>query len=212
MASVPSYVDRLNADPEWAFQEGSLHFEDKSAVQKTLRKITARLTELGIPHVVAGAMALYRHGFRRFTEDVDLLVTRDGLKAIHDALDGLGYLRVFKGSKKMRDTETGVHIDFLITGDYPGDGKPKPVAFPEPNEAGISMDGVNVLSLPHLIELKLASGMTNANRLKDLADVLEIIKVLKLESSYAELLSFYVRPKFAELWQVAAMADPAEDY
>ena len=97
---IPSYHDRLNADPEWAWLEGSLHFEDKSAVQITLRKITTRLTELSIPHVVAGAMAMYRHGFRRFTEDVDLLVTRDGLKAIHEAVEGLGYVHMFKGSKK----------------------------------------------------------------------------------------------------------------
>ena len=212
MATSLSYVDRLNADPEWAFREGSLHFEDKSAVQLTLQKITTRLTELGIPHVVAGAMALYRHGLRRFTEDVDLLVTRDGLKAIDDALDGLGYLHVFKGSKKMRDTETGVHIDFLIAGDFPGDGKPKPVAFPDPADVGVNIGGVNVLSLPRLVELKLASGMTNANRLKDLADVLEMIKTLKLDASFAHSLSPYVRPKFDELWQTASTADPAEDY
>jgi hypothetical protein len=33
-----------------------------------------------------------------------------------------------------------------------------------------------VTNLPTLIELKLASGMTNAGRLKDLADVQELIK------------------------------------
>ena len=189
-----------------------MHFEEKSSVQVTLRKITKRLTELNIPYVVAGAMALHRHGFRRFTEDVHLLVIRDGLKAIHDALDGLGYMHVFKGSKKMRDTETGVQIVFLITGDFPGDGKPKPVAFPDPAEAGIDIDGVNILSLPRLVELKLASGMANLNRLKDLADVLEIIRVLKLDASFAEGISPYVRPKFDELWQTVAAADPLEDY
>ena len=73
-----------------------------------------------------------KHGFRRFTEDVDILVTRDGLKAIHAHLEGLGYVPPFTGSKNLRDTEHGVRIEFLIAGEFPGDGKPKPVAFPGP--------------------------------------------------------------------------------
>ena len=207
---VISYHDRLDADFEWALREGSLHFEEKSGVQTTLKKICKRLDELAIPYVVAGGMALYRHGFRRFTEDVDLLVTRDGLKAIHEALDGLGYMHVFKGSKKLRDAETGVQIDFLITGDYPGDGKPKPVAFPDPSQVAVHIDGINVISLPKLVELKLASGMSNANRMKDLADVMEVIKILKLPNEFGQTLSEYVRPKFDELWQITQVPDPFE--
>ena len=80
-------------------------------------------------------MALFRHGFRRFTEDVDILVTREGLKTIHEQLEGLGYVPPFTGSKNLRDTESGVRIEFLIAGEFPGDGKPKPVAFPDPAES-----------------------------------------------------------------------------
>jgi hypothetical protein len=28
--------------------------------------------------------------------------------------------------------ETGVCVEFVVAGEYPGDGKPKPVAFPDP--------------------------------------------------------------------------------
>ena len=35
-------------------------------------------------------MALFRHGLRRFTEDVDLLVTKKDLRLIHEKLEGLG--------------------------------------------------------------------------------------------------------------------------
>jgi hypothetical protein len=35
-------------------------------------------------------MALFHHGLRRFTEDVDILVTKEGLKKIHAELAGLG--------------------------------------------------------------------------------------------------------------------------
>jgi hypothetical protein len=82
------------------------------------------------------------------------------LKTIHGELEGLGYVPPFTGSKKLRDTEHGVRIKFLIAGEFPGDGKPKPVAFPDPAEAGVEIGGIRYLSLPALVELKLASDMT----------------------------------------------------
>jgi hypothetical protein len=108
-AAVVPYEKQLDADPRWALSEGSRHFEEKSAVFQTLHKIARRLDELGVPYAVVGAMAMFRHGLRRCTEDVDLLVTRDNLARIHD-------------SKFLRDAEHGVRIEFLSTGDYPGDG------------------------------------------------------------------------------------------
>ena len=58
-----------------AHREGSMHFEEESAVQKTLRRIAKRLDELGVPYAVVGGLAMFFHGYRRFTEDVDILVT-----------------------------------------------------------------------------------------------------------------------------------------
>jgi hypothetical protein len=129
---VVPYERRLDANSRWALDEGSLFFEDKGSVQSALRKIASRLNDLGLPYAVAGGMALFHHGYRRFTEDVDLLFTRDTLRLIHEKLDGPGYVPPFATSRNLRDAETGVKIEFLISGDFPGDGKPKPVAFPEP--------------------------------------------------------------------------------
>ena len=57
---------------------------------------------------------------------------------------------------------------------YPGDGKPKPVAFPDPVESREKKEDLWVIGLEKLIELKLASGLTAPHRLKDLADVQEL--------------------------------------
>src|SRR5205085_1662352 len=95
--------------------------------------------------------------------------------------------------------QTSVRIEFLVSGQYPGDGKPKPVAFPDPAKVAVEMDGIKYLGLVTLIELKLASGMSNPGRLKDLADVQELIRVLKLPSAFAVKLNEYVRGKFEEL-------------
>ena len=169
-------------------------------VHETLRRIVDKLTELGVPYSVAGGMALVAHGYNRTTVDVDILVTAEGLQRIHQSLDGLGYVPPFAGSKNLRDTTTTVRIEFLVCGAFPGDGKPKPVAFPDPTAAAVKIDGVNYLQLPHLIELKIASGMTGGvARLKDFADVVELIRLLNLDERFAAQLNPYVRDKFIEL-------------
>ena len=123
-----------------------------------------------------------------------------GLEEVHEHLEGRGYVVPFAGSKQLRDGENGVRIEFLVTGEYPGDGKPKPVSFPDPAEASIEIDGVNCLELTRLIEMKLASGMTNPGRLKDLADVQELIRALALPAEFAEQLNPFVKVKYIELW------------
>jgi hypothetical protein len=195
------YHDRLNQDRGWALSEGSLFFEGKGKVQEALKRITRRLDELHIPYAVAGAMAMFQHGYRRFTEDVDLLVTPLGLQQIHQALEGLGYVRLFSGSKGLRDTDAGVKIDFLITGQFPGDGKPKPVTFPDPDQASVQIGTMRVITLPALVELKIASGMTGAGRRKDLGDAQELIKHFQLPAEFSQKLHSDVRATFLELWQ-----------
>lgn len=108
----------------------------------------------------------------------------------------------------MRDTAANVRIDFLLTGDYPGDRKPKPVAFPDPSGAAtMGSDGYPVLELETLLELKIASGMTAPHRLRDLADALERIRKNRLPVEYAERLNPYVREKFRELWPAAKVEE-----
>ncbi len=200
-ALEPAFESRLALDSRWALSEGSQFFAEKGAVQAALRRIAQRLNELGIPYAVAGGMALFQHGYRRFTEDVDILVTKEGLKEIHKALDGRGYVRPFERSKNLRDTEAGVRIEFLLAGDHPGDGKPKAVAFPNPQTVSIEREGIRYLSLPALVELKLASGMTGSDRMKDLADVQELIKILGLPEEFATNIDASVRDRYEELWR-----------
>jgi hypothetical protein len=203
LGSPLPYEERLQQDPRWALSEGSRHFEEKSKVFLALKRIAARLDELEIPYAIVGGMALFRHGYRRFTEDVDILVTKEDLKEIHTKLEGLGYLPPHRHSKNLRDTELAVRIEFLTTGGYPGDGKPKPVAFPDPRDVRFESDGIAYVKLPTLIELKLASGISDPGRLRDLADVREVIKVLNLPLDFVDQLNPYVREKFAELWKLA---------
>lgn len=184
---------------EAALREVSRFFVKSDAVYQTLQEIANRLNSLNLPYAIVGGMALVVHGYRRTTEDIDILVTPQGLDKIHESLIGLGYLPVFEKSKNLRDTRTGVRIEFLITGQYPGDGKPQAIAFPDPAAVAVEIDEICYARLPTLIELKLASGMSNPGRLRDLADVQELIRVLKLPKAFADKLHSHVRGKFAEL-------------
>ncbi|MBI1345077.1 hypothetical protein GC163_02180 [bacterium] len=206
---MDTYERRLAENPRWCLEEGGKFFEATSSVHKTLRGIAERLTELNIPYAVCGGMALNAHGFRRFTEDVDILVTKESLQKIHSELTGRGYLQPFEQSKNLRDTDTKVKIEFLITGQYPGDGKPKPVMFPDPATSAFVVDGIQYLRLEPLIELKLSSGISAAHRRKDLADVQELIRILKLPWELSDNLSPYVRDMYQQLWQ--EVADAPED-
>lgn len=203
LAGLIPFEVRVTQDSRWALSEASKFLEGGGAVKETLRKIAKRLGELGIPYAVVGGMALSAHGFLRVTVDVDILVTSESLKEIHQNLDGLGYLPPFTHSKNLRDTETGVKIEFLVTGGFPGDGMPKPVAFPDPAAVAFEKDGIQYVNLPTLLELKLASGMSSSERLKDLADSQELIKVLNLPQRFVDQLNPYVREKYLELWRGA---------
>lgn len=176
-------------------------------VNQALRQLARVLEETEIPYAIAGDMALYQHGLRRVATSVDVLLTREGLAALKARVLGRGYTEKFPGSKGLRDTVHNVNIDVLIAGDYPGDGKPKPVRFPDP--AAVAERGRDVarVPLPALVELKLASGISAAHRLKDLADVLELIRAAKLPEELADRLDPSVREKFRELWHAAQAHD-----
>lgn len=197
----PVYETALQQSPKWALSEGSRHFEEQSAVFQAMRGIAQRLDELRFPYAIIGPLAFFHYGYRRFTEDVEVLVRKSDLRSIHDALNGRGYLSKSEQSKHLRDTQHGVRIKFSMTGDYPGDTKPKPVQFPDPIEAGLDADGIRYLKLEPLVELMLTAGITNPGNLKDLADVFELIKTRKLPREFADSLHSSVRAMFLELWE-----------
>lgn len=201
---MPDVTDRRF---EAALVTADEFFMKSGPVHRALLQLARRLDDAGVPYAIVGAMALNAYGYERMTTDVDILVTREGLETFKRANLGRGYVEKFEGSLGLRDTEHGVPIDVLIAGEYPGDGRPKPVSFPDPSSIALEGERFRILPLATLVELKLASGMTAPHRLKDLADVLEVIRALRLTDQFAESLHPYVRAKYLELWQAAQSAD-----
>ncbi len=178
-------------------------------VHETVNMLAKDLDDAGIEYAIIGGMALNAHGSRRETVDVDVLVRPEGLEEFRSRLVGRGYVATFPTAKKsFRNTRTNTVVEFIATGEFPGDGKPKPVVFPDPAKVKITVDGVCVVNLPTLINLKIASGMTQPSRRRDLADVQDLIRTLTLQRDFSKLLAPFVQAMFETLFDELQQPDP----
>ena len=49
-------------------------------VQRAAKRLAAALGEMNIPYAICGALAVTAHGHARLTQDVDVLLTVEGLE------------------------------------------------------------------------------------------------------------------------------------
>ncbi len=177
-------------------------------VHATLKRLSKDLDDEGISYAVIGGMALNLWGYSRETVDVDVLLTREGLERFRERLVGRGYVLAFPGaSKTFRNAETNVKVEVITEGEYPGDGRPKSVVFPDPATARFDREGYWIVTLEKLIDLKLASGLSAPHRMKDLVDVQELIGRLQLPIELADQLDESVRAEYRRLWDLAHFED-----
>ena len=199
---------RLRQDYTRLLKEASQFYMSRGDVYNTLRRLTQRLDQERIPYALIDGLALAAHGFVRMTQDVDILMTAEGLTTFRERCVGRGYTPAFPGAQKtFRDTESRVRIEVITTGEFPGDGKPKPVSFPDPLAASVEREGIRIVTLEKLIELKLASGMSAPHRLRDLADVQDLVSVLGLPLDFAERLDPSVREAYRQMWHATRVSD-----
>ena len=171
-------------------------------------RLTAILEAEDLPYAIIGAFALNAYGHRRVTVDVDLVMRDEHLQEFKRRHLGKGYEERVPGTGKLLDSIHGVNIGVLSTGRFPGDDKPKPIAFPDPATVALRGERFALLPMTRYIELKLASGMAAPHRAKDLVDVQELIKRAGLSSRVADELHPWVRDKFLEVWRLAQVVDP----
>ena len=123
-------------------------------VLEAMHVASARLTELGVRHVLVGGLAVGAWGHVRATRDVDFLVGEEAFEHHAGGLVTMKYgVPIQVGS---------VAVDLLSASTHQR----------EDALAAHAEDGVPVASLPVLVYLKLKSP-----RPKDLADVLELIRL-----------------------------------
>src|SRR5881397_3437584 len=159
----------VNDRSAWLLRENT----GTSGLEQTTRAAVAVLAHFDIPHLIVGGLAVQEHGYPRLTLDVDIVVP-DILEAVEFLTSDLSgpFFRVAGCEDRVEDRRTGVKIDLLPAGRVLKRGSKVP--FPEPQTVAAEPQFV---SLPELVSLKLDSWSASpVNRLKDKADVVELIK------------------------------------
>jgi len=148
-----------------------------SGLEQTLRSAVSILAYHGVPHLVVGGLAVQEHGYFRVTVDADIVVPDVQEAADLLTADFSGSFVPYQGCEDtVRDKRNGVLINLLPGGRVLRRGCKVP--FPLPQQAE---DEPQFVPLTKLIALKLDSWSNNpSRRLKDKADVIELIQALKL--------------------------------
>jgi hypothetical protein len=109
------------------------------------------------------------------TQDIDIVLPGGQIEEVLQAASMSGFDVAAAGAgrwPKLRHRETGIDVDVLPEGGRPGSAsRPAPTTIPHPASMGAVRGSLKYISLPSLIELKLAAG-----RLRDDADVLELAR------------------------------------
>jgi len=177
-----------------------------------VEKLSALLKEYDISFCILGGRALPFYGYRRFTEDVDVLVAEEDQKKLAKIPSGvlsdhskLKPFRVwimshFPDKKKIK-------VDMLFSKDAAGGN----IKFDDPKKVSHEINGIPVINLYDLIRYKITSGIHGA-RSKDFGDVEELIKANNLPASYMdkEKVSF-MKKKYTELHKNAMIQKESFD-
>ena len=170
-----------------------------SGLEQTLRSAVEILARHGVPHLVVGGLAVQEQGYFRVTLDCDLVVP-DVLEAVEWLTADLSgpFGRLPGCEDTVKDQRNGVLVNLLPAGRVLKRGCKVP--FPAPPEV---WDQPRFVSLEKLISLKLDRWSNSPNRrLKDKADVVELIKALHLPRELA--VDEAVRALYRETWDALA--------
>jgi hypothetical protein len=151
-------------------------------------------------HAIVGGVAVALHGYRRTTADVDLLIRREDQSAVRKSLEEVGFAGN-EVAREFRDAE-GVPVQCLIALEPASRDSSLGVLLPDPSLADVvtEVEGLTVITLPKLIELKLGCGLGDIRRsYRDWADVVELIVARNLDHRFASLLHKTVRKEYRSL-------------
>jgi hypothetical protein len=158
---------------------------------EAIKTIARDLEENGVEYCVIGGLCLATYSYLRSTEDIDLLVSKEGLRIIKEHFIGRGYTLRPGSTKNLYyiGRTTKIPIDILVEGTLEGS-----IVLPHPDSVKELRAGVWYLSLPKLIEFKL-----NAGRPNDIQDVLKLIEKNKLGEKISESIEGLARNKYLNL-------------
>jgi hypothetical protein len=174
-------------------------FED-SSINQVMKEITEIFKENKIDFCFIGGNVLRSYGYNRATNDIDILINYDDKEKFKELI-GRYLSKAFSGSLKTFNWKNPkVRVEIIYSGEEAG-SKLSGVTYHEPYKLSQIKNGFPVLRLEYLVMYKIASGI-HGNRLKDLGDVQELIKINKLKREFAKLFRRDLRNKYLEIWDM----------
>jgi hypothetical protein len=169
-----------------------------------LQSLARGLSESAIDYAIAGDMASFAHGFRQYSDRIELIVNSPASVA---PLADDGYTRASHNPGIWRDSESGVRIDFLFAGSRSLRNRPLPFAIPEPREITIRIAERPYLRVEWLLNLKLGPTLNREDAGVE-AGVIWLMRAQRLPRTFADRLHSSVRLEYQRIWDVARVACP----
>jgi hypothetical protein len=185
--------------------EISMFFDGTDRVHQAMRTVAAVFDSNKIDYAIVGGMAVNAHRYVRTTGDIGFLVRSEALPAIRDLAAQGVFKAVEARSRRFIEPATGVHFDVLVTGTFPGNGRPGPIQFPDPASVTEVIHQLPFINLKSLVELKLA-----ARRYRDFGDVVELIRFNELDEAFMSQLHASVHKDFIECLEEKRREDEYE--
>lgn len=182
---MPPYTHKLNK---------LLTIAENKQQQTTLQQLHQIAKQTRIPLTIIGGIAVAHYGYPRFTDDIDTLLHKKDTQVLTQALQKAGY--TYLGSNTCINQQ-GIKINLCPEGATAGT-----TTFPPPET---NTPGVTIASLTLLITLKI-----KANRYRDRADIVELIKRNNIDQDYLQTipLNQQDQKRLLTLWRTAKKEQP----
>ncbi|MEI8021911.1 MAG: hypothetical protein WCH39_27115 [Schlesneria sp.] len=174
----------------------------KESLWYVAERCQALLSAEKIPYSNCGGVAVCLHGYQRNTVDLDLVIRSVDTDGVRKTLGDGG--TVWDRAQARFRSPAGIAVQFRIAGNTAGKGSE--VFIPDPmGDLNVQQrEGIIVVRLSRLIEMKIACRTSNLRRThKDFADVVELIAARNLDRSIARFLHPSLRATFRELVHAA---------
>lgn len=170
--------------------------------RRTVQRLAKRLHAAGIDYALIGSMALEAHGLLPRADNVALLLRPEGVDEFRRRFVPRSYQEVVGRRHTYTERRSQVVVRFAVSGMIPGAWPDGQVPFPDPAEVSLNIDNVNVADCTSLIAINLA-----ARRPQYLADTVELIRLKRLDESFAEQLHPSLRPDFLRCLEAVRRED-----
>jgi hypothetical protein len=163
-----------------------MHNPEPPSLVVQLQELLESLASAGVSHAVIGGLAVNIHGHVRATHDLDLLIAVEDEPAVHHLMGALGYEAIDRRADLSSYVRGHERVDFLhaqheISRKLLSESEPLPFL-------ALTMP---VISLEGLFAFKIQALNDDPRRLRDLSDMLELLRAAGDRLDLAEVRSYF---------------------